>query len=245
MPILGIVASAKSKGPAGLPNLHSWYDAADATTIISSSGKVSQWNDKSGNSRNLTQGTGANQPGIGTTTQNGKNVITFNGTNQMMFASASVTSNALTFFTVYKRDSGGVTYGRLLSLYRNTGNDYDNTDSIVVQASALSSPPNINAYRASAQITPNSNISYGVAYSASMTLNGTAVSLNNSGTITTGTTSATSLNANAITMGAGGPSGGGDQYLNGWIAEHIIYTRVLSASEITLIRNYLSSKWGV
>jgi len=45
-----------------LTNFIAWYDAADSSTITESSGSVSQWDDKSGNSRHATQGTGSNQP---------------------------------------------------------------------------------------------------------------------------------------------------------------------------------------
>ena len=39
-----------------------WLDAADASTITHSGGTVSQWNDKSGNSRHVSQGVTAQQP---------------------------------------------------------------------------------------------------------------------------------------------------------------------------------------
>lgn len=48
--------------PARLSNLSLWLDAADASTITLNVSTVSQWNDKSGNSRNVTQATGAAQP---------------------------------------------------------------------------------------------------------------------------------------------------------------------------------------
>lgn len=227
-------------------SLHSWYDASVSSTIIQSGGLVSQWNDKSGNGRNAVQTTGSFQPTTNSTTQNGLNVINFNGSSTFLLAPASVTSNALTFFTVYKRNSGGVLYARLLSLY-NAGqpNDYDNTNAIVLTASALTSPPNINAYRNSSQITSGISIAYGSAYIASMTFDTSTVSVNNAGTIQTGTTSSASLNATQINIGAGGPTGGGDQYLNGWLGEHILYTRVLTGTEINQVRSYLSTKWGL
>ena len=39
-----------------------WLDASDATSITSSSGLVSQWNDKSGNARHAVQATSSSQP---------------------------------------------------------------------------------------------------------------------------------------------------------------------------------------
>jgi hypothetical protein len=45
----------------------SWWDAADSSSITLSSGKVSQWNDKSGNGKHMTQATAASQPTYGIT----------------------------------------------------------------------------------------------------------------------------------------------------------------------------------
>jgi hypothetical protein len=54
-----------------------WLDAADASTITLNGSTVSQWNDKSGNSRNFSQATASNQPVYSTSALNGKNVINF------------------------------------------------------------------------------------------------------------------------------------------------------------------------
>lgn len=61
-----------------------WLDASDATTITTVSGAVSQWNDKSGNGRNATQGTAANRPTYTSAGQNGLNVLTFDGTDDWL-----------------------------------------------------------------------------------------------------------------------------------------------------------------
>lgn len=66
-----------------------WLDASDAATITSSGGKVSQWNDKSGNGRNVTQATSAAQPSTGTATQNGRNVLVFDGSDYLAAATAA------------------------------------------------------------------------------------------------------------------------------------------------------------
>jgi hypothetical protein len=54
-----------------------WLDAADVSTILLNSTTVSQWNDKSGNSRNFSQATPGNQPVYSTNALNGKNVVNF------------------------------------------------------------------------------------------------------------------------------------------------------------------------
>jgi hypothetical protein len=58
-----------------------WLDAADATTVTTVSGAVSQWNDKSGNARHATQSTAGNRPSYTTAGQNGRNVLTFDGSS--------------------------------------------------------------------------------------------------------------------------------------------------------------------
>ncbi|MFM6604596.1 MAG: hypothetical protein ACKPH3_11045 [Dolichospermum sp.] len=60
-----------------------WLDAADSSTITLNGSTVSQWNDKSGNGRNATQATAANQPAYNET-QNGLRVVTFDGTNDTL-----------------------------------------------------------------------------------------------------------------------------------------------------------------
>jgi hypothetical protein len=54
-----------------------WLDAADASTITESGGAVSQWNDKSGNGRDVAQVTAVNQPEYVTGVLNGKPVVRF------------------------------------------------------------------------------------------------------------------------------------------------------------------------
>ena len=66
-----------------------WYDADDLSTIAVSTG-VSEWRDKSGNGRNLSQSTGSQQPAL--------NIGDFNGRNSISFTKASSQSLALTNF---------------------------------------------------------------------------------------------------------------------------------------------------
>jgi hypothetical protein len=69
-----------------------WYDASDTTTITASLGAVSQWDDKSGNGRHLTQATGISQPTTGSVTRNNLNVISFDGINDVLDRTENVLS---------------------------------------------------------------------------------------------------------------------------------------------------------
>jgi hypothetical protein len=89
--LIGIIASsAKGFLPSDLSGLKAWYDAADTATISVSGNAVTQWNDKSTSGYNITQGTAANRPTSGLSTQNGKNIITADGGD---FLSNSTASN--------------------------------------------------------------------------------------------------------------------------------------------------------
>lgn len=66
-----------------------WLDAADASTVTTVSGAVSQWNDKSGNARHASQNTAANRPVVTSAGLGGKDVITFDGTNDVLTATLS------------------------------------------------------------------------------------------------------------------------------------------------------------
>ena len=66
-----------------------WLDAADASTITTVSGAVSQWNDKSGNGRTFSQPTVAARPTLTAAGLNGRNIVTFGSTLFIGAATAS------------------------------------------------------------------------------------------------------------------------------------------------------------
>jgi hypothetical protein len=75
--------------PADIANLKAWYDASDTATITVSGTAVTQWNDKSGNAYNVTQGTAGLRPQSNTRTQNGLNAIDFDGADDILNASTA------------------------------------------------------------------------------------------------------------------------------------------------------------
>jgi len=97
--------------PTNLTGKALWYDASDASTITIATG-VSQWNDKSGNSRNLVQATTSKQP-----TWNSVDTITTDGVNDLLVSSTFDMAAALDtniggiFAWVGRRTSGIVNMG--------------------------------------------------------------------------------------------------------------------------------------
>ena len=62
-----------------------WLDAADASTITLNGSAVSQWNDKSGNALHISQSTATQQPAYTLSGLSNRNIITFNGTSDILF----------------------------------------------------------------------------------------------------------------------------------------------------------------
>ena len=108
MPNLGIIASSLSGHLVPIlpitANLTGQWDPSDASSVTLSSGKVSQLNDLSGNGRHMLQATGANQPTYTTAGKNGLNTMTFSG-SQYLTPSSTWSQTYATIFFVVKYDS--------------------------------------------------------------------------------------------------------------------------------------------
>jgi hypothetical protein len=246
-PMLGIIASSVSKFPIRT-NLLLWLDASDASTITSSGGLVSTWADKSGGGNNANQATGTKQPTTNSTTQNGKNVLAFDGTSDYMVSNCGVSSNALTMFVVANKTAaggGGNTYSRVVS-FANSGNanDYGYNSSILFAYSqGLNAGFNPSAYAYSNSTTSGLQNQYNQANSSGMRVNGTAVSIYNNALSNTSTYGSISLSSDRVGLG-NSFSGLADAYLNGWIAEVLVYNVSLTDTQVTNTLAYLKTKWA-
>lgn len=144
-----------------------WLDASDLSTISCGTSGVSEWRDKSGNNRHLTQATSANQPVYTALGLNNKNIITF-GTDDY-FGSLNIpnTFNILTLYFVgnpsainqyhnfIDRPSGNLD---LPMIWIDTNNRWEiNTATGLVITSALIGTPHIAGFKLQ---TTNPTISF-------------------------------------------------------------------------------------
>jgi hypothetical protein len=93
-----------------------WLDSADTSTITIISGAISQWNDKSGNSRNATQSTSTKRPIVVNSALNGLNGISFDGIDDYLeiLGYLAVNSAASNNTVIIVCESSGTTrYGLL------------------------------------------------------------------------------------------------------------------------------------
>ena len=88
-------------------DLSIWLDAEDTSTITLNSGNVSQWDDKSGNGRNVSQAVAAQQPAYDAANK----TITFDGSNDYLFSNTTGASGitSVSMLTVMRMISGGAT----------------------------------------------------------------------------------------------------------------------------------------
>jgi hypothetical protein len=78
-PFYSVRPYLRAFNPTDISGCRLWLDAADSNTITLSSGSLTQWNDKSGNGRNLTAVSGYANATVSSAFQNGLNVLNFSG----------------------------------------------------------------------------------------------------------------------------------------------------------------------
>lgn len=79
--------------PRRIPGLEAWWDAADSANVTLDSGRVSQWNDKSGNGRHAANtSSGSTQPDYITAATNGLNAVRFARASSQRLVVGSSTS---------------------------------------------------------------------------------------------------------------------------------------------------------
>lgn len=209
-----------------------WLDAADDTTFSYSSGAVvSQWRDKSGLNNHVAQSTVANQPSR-SSTLNSRKIIVFDGSNDSLSTANSLDlSTTHTIFAIASQSVGSSDAG-LVSI-----NNTLNNGMTLHNASGYYAYFGNGGYYATSSITGSTSYIFTKIFKGSSSttrqiyLNGTSAT--SSGTIT-------STDASGVIR-----LGQQTTYLNGTIAEVIIFNRELTATELKQVHTYLGQKWGI
>lgn len=219
--------------PTDLTDLAAWYDASDVSTITETGGSVSQWDDKSGNDYHATQGVGAEQPVTGTRTLNGKNTIDFDGVDDGFLTGLplSVTNNNNTVLIVYKTDAA-------------------TTDQQLITSRSGASPRwAVRQFGSPILVTNNGNVTYSRVGNTDAQIAGGMRDGSNhyaiyQGNINSDTDASFPNITENATIGYSEEQGG-KSYLNGTIAEIIVYSRELTVTELNQVGEYFASKWDV
>jgi len=244
MPIVGATSSSLwsiAFRPTALSGIAYWLDASNSGSITLASGVVSQWNDLSGNSRNFTQSTANRRPIV----DNGG--LYFNGNQQFLETNShSVGSNNLSVFMVTDvvgRGTSTTNYGRFYSLSAG-GNDYDNTNGILLHDRAVGGTAGLSLYRNGVDSGTMTQLPLNTKFVVGFTLSGANTLTYRNSTTLAGTTAASPTLNGTRTLLATDPVLA-DSNLNGRIYEVAVYDRAISTTEAGFLVQYLRTKWSV
>jgi hypothetical protein len=230
-----------------ISDLKVWLKGDSGITLVG--GEVDVWADQSGNGNNVSAPAAINRPTL--STRNGKNVLVFNGNNkvlQNLTTSLIRNSGAATIIvagTVDNTASGRqqvnigtpILTGRAVLGYKVNGG---------LKLGATASGRRTNADSISAEV--------GQATLNTSWLNNSAIFSWSTATLTTfvnnvqtdvlnpfQTSGTTPNDGGAITIGANGLLTGG--WVDGDIAEVLIYEKTLNSTELAQVQTYLASRW--
>jgi hypothetical protein len=228
-----------------------WLDAADATTITLNGSTVSQWNDKNGNGRNMTQTTASKQPTYTVSGLNGLPVLSFDEDCMISNSAWLNYTNGLHFFYVLRRRTndvdilfanrqGGGTQTRVQSAFTSSTTMFhrifgSSSEDEYIGRTALA--PTLNTWYIGGHLydggTTTSSIS--IYENATKTDNGDSV----------GGTFAKQTSTSSLPLEIGSQANQTANILVGDYAEFIVIDSSLSTTTRQLIEGYLAWKWGL
>ena len=223
-----------------------WLDASMASSITSTAGKVSQWNDLSGKGFHVSQATAANQPTTGSSTINGYNAISFDGNDNLDRSGTSQIVNTVdgtyTAFAVF-RPSTLVGAQGLVSIDKYPTAGTRSAQILRIQLNDVNTVP----YPGGSSAFESS----GTTLSANTTYIGSTVVGNNiAETFVNGMTDgptifSATLPTVATPLYVGKISADLAYYLTGLLGEVIVFPRTFTRTEHNMVGVYLSKKWNL
>ena len=227
-----------------------WLDASDSSTITHTGGAVSEWRDKTTNGRHYTASTTA-RPSTGIRTQNGLNVIDFDGVNHQMSGNAATLSmfrnvSSGHVFVVAKMDTTAANpfifssstavaghLGRAQVFVDGSGNlsiGGRRLDADGFQYVTVPSVPTVPTVLSAHFDWASSDLFF--------RRDGAVVS-----SLTTFQTDGATSDTNSLASSLGGAGAG--FRLDGYIAEIIVFNTAITAAQRASVEAYLAAKWGI
>ncbi len=233
-------------GPGGIGNSTTNRIWLDASTISSSDGSfISAWTDKSGNGLTTTSDYSSTRPVFHTNQLNGFPSIEFDGTNDFLKISnaTGINTQAISWFIVGNFNS--LASSQTMLHFSHTGSSYQKN----LRYTLYHSPSNkvFSSMLKTNGSGPISNHARTTSTQILSTLIGpTSVTSFTNGNQTGGFTSnelISPVNSNAY-VSIGRRASINDMYLNGNVAEVIVFNYELTTPERVIVENYLSSKYN-
>ena len=234
-----------------------WLDGSDNSTIFSDAGvtpatngsSVYQWNDKSGNGRNVTQTTLGNRPAFTTNSLNGKSAITFADNSRWMLGAAGDESafdytSELYFFCVCQISASGsnviTNKGRLT--YNNNGwyVDINNTNQALI---GFTAPASYSSIDTGSSLSLNTDII--ISFEANnATVRSRLNGVTKSTTVVNKASWAATTNNQTLSIGAYQTSGSATNF-EGIMRQIIIMSSVPSLTDIQKLEGWAAHHYGL
>lgn len=261
--LLSELASAQTYFPAGIDNtnLAIWLDANSGVTV--NAGNVTQWTDLSGNGRNATQATTANSPILINNVLNGQSVIRFDGINDFLGTGAipALNNNILhTTFAVFQSKKPATpsaafysSYGANVptwGLYTAQNPSLLTANSVFFEAIDGSGNPVFRQSQSFIDTDPLPRpyvVATGI-WNGNSTTTTTLIDFyrnDQQGNFSGGTVTAPSASPGTHSNTTIGAYPDSTNFLEGDIAEIIIYNAVLNNVQRNLIQSYLFAKYNI
>lgn len=219
-----------------------WLDAADESTFTKDGEAISQWNDKSGNARHVTQATPANQPLYKTNTVNSLASVLFDGSNDVLTVSMTTgLSSSFAIFAVAVPVQVQAIRGFVVSeatSYSNywalLGAGTNGTTTFALFDGTFN--PNVS------HTAPTANNAYVMA--GIRNVSSDTVQYYQDGTLTQSTTDTTTSIPSYGNLRIGGQTNVANRYANVRICEVVILSSAPDATLRQQLEGYLAWKWG-
>lgn len=223
-----------------------WLDASDTATITESGGVVSQWNDKSGNGNNATQGSGPFRPSYSATGLDGQPAVTTDGNKIMartLTGVAALTNKLGVFVVALMENLLGSSDGRLVSMTDiNLVNDdfTSNSAAAIMRAGATEA---IRARRSGANLSEQSVV-YDSPFVAGSVFDGTNQTMYVNGVGGSAVSSSTNFSSNPV-IALLGNFNDTPTYWIGALSEVIVVIGDISTEDRQRIEGYMAHRWGI
>ena len=238
--------------PTSIPGCQLWFDAADMTTMTFSGSTVTQWNDKSGNGRNATNGGYVAPTYSATGFNSGYPGLLFNGSSTMLNTAAIIPTPVLssngtdtTIFIVFNYTGVPGSGGYGLYGLGSQANTYVVRAPWAVGGAGGGAIVDTTSTTAGSRIVASFASAQAAAQVYSITRSGASHLFYQYGTLTASNLSSTgTVGTTSQTFGIGG--GIADTvFFNSYISELIIYNVAITTAQQQQVEGYLAWKWGL
>jgi hypothetical protein len=227
--------------PKSVSGLEVWLDGNDASTFTLNGSAVSEWRDKSGNSRHFAQATALLQPTRAESVKNGKAGVAF--TNDWL--TGSYTYSIGSIFVVWEHPSsvGADPYPAIVSTRSTNSNKVSNG----TMNFGLIVPDTVNNVAVDPTPSSASYILNGATPGAGFNLYyaGIAGRTSPDRWQQLSATFSPVSGSKPVVLGADAFSSSDRAMDNGHIGELLIYSTALTDIQVSAVNRYLSSKWGL